>query len=382
MAALLSIAGACVFGLLIAVGGCGAFVWFYNRVLSKMHESVMKKVVALATLPLGCVAGLVGGFRLVGSDALAVERCVWMVGLLAGLVLVGRYARIGAIKGRLARDSRFVRPRLAIPPAVCWEGLRPHWKPFLWLLRPVNCVGKLRIHRRRVRVPGLPPEFEGYRIVHLTDMHIHKTLTQAWYDGMVDEALAWRPDVLLYGGDFISKPDQISRIPGIMKRLAAPDGVYAVRGNHDFWKSPQRIARLARECGMRLLSNQGVVLRRGVAELALMGVEAPYVPMTGADRDRMERLPRSRIGLVHAPEGFAVAAELGCALAFGGHTHGGQVRLPLFGTTVSSTAAGPMVAEGVGLWGEMLTLTSHGQGSFFPLRFLCPPEIVVVELTQ
>ncbi|MCB2156743.1 metallophosphoesterase [bacterium] len=380
MSVLANILGICIVGLLIAVAACGTFVWFYNRMLSRMHESVTKKVVALATLPLGCLAGLVGGCRMVLSTPAGAERWVWLVGLAAGIGLVLRYTRVSLFKRQYARGSRFERPRLPVPSAIDWTGLRPHWKPFLWMLQPVNCVGDLRIHRRVVEVRDLPPEFDGYRIVHLTDMHIHKTLTPQWYDGVIDEAHAWKPDLLLYGGDFISKHPQIPRIPGIMSRLGAPDGVYYVRGNHDFWKAPQRIARLAEQCGMKLLSNQAVVLRRGAAALTLIGVESPYIPMTGTDRDALAQLPRPRIGLVHAPEGYADAAALGCVVALAGHTHGGQVRLPLFGTTVSSTAAGPIAAEGPGRWGDMLTLTSHGQGSFFPLRFLCPPEIIVVDL--
>lgn len=365
-------------GFLVAVAACGAFVWFYNRALALMHESVLKKVLALTVLPLGCLVGVLAAWRL-AAGAGGAEGGAWRTAAAAGALVAVRMAVAGRRHAVLSRGSAMEARR---PPfeALNAPGLKPWARAALWILRPLNGVGRLRIHRRRIPVPGLPREFHGYRIVHLTDWHIHKTLRPDWYRFLASETRRLRPDLVLYGGDFISKPEFVPAIPRFMRLLEAPDGVWFVRGNHDFWKSPQRIARLARAAGMRLLGNEGVALRRGGAEVGLVGIEAPWVPLTQADRDALDRLPRPRIALVHTPDVFGEAARLGCAVALAGHTHGGQVRLPLFGTTVSGCASGPHRASGIARIGDMLAITSNGQGAFFPLRFRCPPEVICLEL--
>ncbi|MDK2971260.1 MAG: uncharacterized protein PWP23_1015 [Candidatus Sumerlaeota bacterium] len=371
---------ALVCGLGVAVAVSGAFVWFYNRVFSRMREVWFKKFLSLALLPLGCLLGLLAAGRLAVGGPGGIEQTLWWLAGVTGWMLGVRYARVAREKHEHARGSRFERCRHLHIQAIDWEYL-PRWAaPLLRLVGPLNGVSRLRIHRRRIVLPDLDPAFDGYRIVHLTDFHIHPTLRMEWYDAVVDEAMRHEPDLILYGGDFISKPPFVPRIPRVMERLAAPDGVYYVRGNHDFWKGGSRVARQARAAGLRLLSNEGVVLKRGEAALSLLGFETPYVPLTAGEKQRLRALPAPRLGLVHTPDAFAEAAAAGCFLALAGHSHGGQVRLPLFGTTLSSTSSGPLLASGVGRLGAMLTITSNGQGAFLPLRVLCPPEIVLIEL--
>ncbi len=364
---------------LIAVGGCAIFVWVYNRTLAHLHESLAKKILAVGGLPLGVLGGAWHAGVVAGLPISSGSPWIWRA-----LTIIGGAAFVACLplsvwKARWMRASRF-RPAGPCPGGLYWRGLPAWGRPILRILAPLNQVTRLRIHRRDVVVPGLPSEFDGYRIVHLTDYHIHSTLSDEWYDHVAAEARALRPDTILFGGDFISKPKHIPRIPRIMRTLKAPDGVFFVRGNHDFWKGVRRITRSAESAGMRLLSNEGTVIRRGGSEIALLGFETPYVSLTGAERDALEALPRCRIGLVHMPEAFHDTAEFGCSVAFAGHTHGGQVRMPLFGTTISSTAMGPLYASGVGQLGDMVTITSNGQGAFFPLRVMCPPEVLLVVL--
>lgn len=365
----------------VAVAGSALFVWFYNRVLAGLREVWFKKFISLAVLPLGVLLGLAGFARFVFSDPAGFESWTWGLSALAGWAVVVRYSLVSLRWNRLQKDS--VYQSVPCPGGgIQWVELNRFQRCVLIPARPVNEAEDLRLHRRRVPIAGLPAEFEGYRIVHLTDFHIHQSMRADWYRHVVKQALALAPDLILFGGDFISKPPNIPRIPEIFAPLEAPDGVLFVRGNHDFWRSPRRIARLAESAGMRLLENEGIEIRRGRAVIALIGLETPYVPISPAEREALRRLPTPRIVLVHTPDAFAEAARLGGALAFAGHTHGGQVRLPLFGTTISSIAAGPLFTSGFGRLGNMTTVTSNGQGAFLPLRYRCPPEIVVAELTR
>jgi len=359
---------------LCAVALNAAFVWFYNRALSRMHESDLKKFVALCGLPLGTIAGALLAWRAPLSPVVLA-----LAGMGAGITLW--YALVAMEHRRMARGARVERLRPA-GDAVNWRKLSAWARPIMRAPAPLNDVSTLRVITREVAVRGLPPAFDGYRIVHLTDIHIHKTLRDEWFRAVLDEAQAREPDVLLFGGDFISKWPFVPRVEEFFAGITAPDGVWFVRGNHDFWKSPQRLARLARRCGMRLLSNEGATISRDGRCISLVGLESPYVAVSQPERDALGRLPHPRVALVHNPEAFAEASALGCVLALAGHTHGGQVRLPLFGTTLSGTSAGPRLASGAARVGRMLAITSTGQGAFFPFRFLCPPELHVIVLRR
>ncbi|MEQ8822000.1 MAG: metallophosphoesterase [Sumerlaeia bacterium] len=371
---------------LASVALCGAFVWFYNRALCRMHESLIKKVMALVLLPGGCLLGLWVGWILTRDQATTAADpcdCPWLGYLPTwGAFICLAYGITGFQKWRLARPSTLERLP-PFEPGINWAAMTGWRGVLLRILAPINGVTRLRIHRRELWIEDLPAAFDGYKIVHVTDFHIHKTLTFDWFDYVVDRANGEAPDLMLYGGDFISKPPHIPDIPRVMSRLSAPDGVWFVRGNHDFWRSPHRITRLARESGMRLLDNRAVTIARGAQAIALIGIEDPYVRLRPEDLRELSRgLPPVRIGMVHAPDAFVQAEALGCQVAIAGHTHGGQIRLPFFGTTISSTAAGSLVASGPGRVGDMLTITSNGAGAFMPLRVLCPPEMVVLTLRR
>lgn len=366
-------------GFLCGVAGCGAAAWIYNRHLTRMHESVLKKVVALSLLPAGCVLALLWTAKLAllgGGDG---ERLAFLTIALAGAAVCARQFHCEFARRRRMRASR-VAGAPARFDAIDWRNIKPRGARILRLLAPVNRVGRLRAHHREIAIAGLPIEFDGYRIAHLTDAHIHKTLRRAWFRHAGRTAMRWNPDLVLFGGDFISKQAHAPDIAWFASQLSAPDGVAFVRGNHDFWKAPRRSVRDARASGWTLLDNRGLVLDRGGARMAVVGIESPWSPPTLGDWAAFASLPAARIGLVHTPDAFGDARRAGCAFAIAGHTHGGQIRLPLFGTVLSGCAAGPGLCDGPGRLGGMETITSRGFGAFFPLRVLCPPEIHLLTL--
>lgn len=182
-----------------------------------------------------------------------------------------------------------------------------------------------------VRIENLPAAFDGYRVLQLTDLHASRLFPAAWVRAVVERSLASGADLIVVTGDFIdgtpaARRDDVEPLRG----LSAPDGVWAVTGNHEYifgakaWRA--RIADL----GICVLANEHAVLRRGNAELVLAGVEDRSAPRGGSRHDLDAALAGAPPGapillLDHQPGEARQAAARGVALQLSGHTHGGMI---------------------------------------------------------
>src|SRR5438132_3136304 len=133
----------------------------------------------------------------------------------------------------------------------------------------------LELNALDVRIPDLSREFCGFRIVQLSDFHCSRQVTPEYLSQAVDLALSQKPDLVVLTGDFVHKGYRyINAVAACLSRLAAPLGVYAVLGNHDFsvrnalgFRRHRHLHRavaaaLSRH-GIRVLENESVCLRRG-----------------------------------------------------------------------------------------------------------------------
>ncbi|KQN04176.1 metallophosphoesterase [Sphingomonas sp. Leaf25] len=182
-------------------------------------------------------------------------------------------------------------------------------------------------------VPGLSSEFDGYRLVQLTDLHISRLFPGGWTRAVVDRANAAGADLIVVTGDFIDGSVAMRRSDvAPLADLRAPDGVYAIPGNHEYFFDYGDWMRHLTGLGMRMLPNAHTVLRRGDAQLVLAGVtdlSAPGVGQAGPDLDAA--LAGSPAGvpvllLDHQPKEARRAAARGVAVQLSGHTHGGMIR--------------------------------------------------------
>jgi predicted MPP superfamily phosphohydrolase len=382
----MTIAIAAALAALDAIGIAGALVWFYNRTLADLHESVFKKAVALGCLPAACVAGAALGVASVRPDATGHPLHFLQALLLPLAIATLRQAHAQwRIDRRDAHAARLTpKPMRRPAEAIDRAALSATERALLRLAAPVNGATDLQLREYEIAFPELPAELDGYRIVHITDIHIHRFLSRAYLDHAIATANAAGGDTILFGGDAITRAKHIPRIAETMAPLRARDGVYAVRGNHDYWTRPGAVAAQLAAAGIRTLANEAAIITRGGGRLAIIGIEAPYLPLTPRMAAALGEECRGafRIALVHTPLAFPRAAECGAALALAGHTHGGQVRLPFFGSTLSSQPLGPGYTRGLHRWRSMKTIVSAGVGAFFPVRVNCPPEVVAVTLRR
>ncbi|MCL5961641.1 MAG: metallophosphoesterase [Chloroflexi bacterium] len=245
---------------------------------------------------------------------------------------------------------------------------------------------------------------ERLTILHLSDLHIRKpdpSMTR-W----LEPIFALKPDLTIMTGDFIEFDSGTDFCAELVSRLSSRLGIYGVLGNHDhFYRrsslvsqivnavrnvinftdhSPNDVPALVRklgEAGARMLINENVRLQIEGKTVWLAGVDDPI-----SERDNLpkalEGIQREdfTILLSHSPESIFAAEERGVDLVLAGHTHGGQVRLPFVGAVTSRTRHRVPIVGGAKRVGRAWLHVSPGLGASVPLRFLCPPEVTLIEL--
>ncbi len=235
-----------------------------------------------------------------------------------------------------------------------------------------------------IRVRGLAPAFDGYRIAFLTDPHLSPLVPRWWVERAVERTLALGADLILLGGDFVDDdPHYVSAIGDVLRPLRAPDGVYGVLGNHDHYVDAPGVRAQLAAAGVRELLNAFVIIRRGEAGLALAGLgdlQCDAVDFARALTGVDERVPR--VVVAHDPDVFGYWPEgLRLDLMLSGHTHGGQAWLPLIGPPFVPSQFGFRYLQGLIREGERQLYVSRGIGaSGVPIRWKCPPELTLAIL--
>ncbi|MFW6093005.1 MAG: metallophosphoesterase [Pseudomonadota bacterium] len=228
-----------------------------------------------------------------------------------------------------------------------------------------------------VRLRGLPDAFQGYRILHLSDLHIDVSDETA--HAIVAAVRELEYDVCVLTGDYrFRTTGELGATVHNMARLRAQldSHVYAILGNHD---SVLMVPELE-DMGIRVLMNEHVRLERGGAHVYLAGIDdAHFFGVENFEKALADVPPDAlTVLLSHTPEVYRQAAHCDVDLLLCGHTHGGQICLP-GGVPVILDARIPR-AFGRGAWryGPMLGYTSAGAGtSILEVRLNCPPEITV-----
>jgi predicted MPP superfamily phosphohydrolase len=192
-----------------------------------------------------------------------------------------------------------------------------------------------RLSERTVPVVGLPAAFDGYTIVHLSDLHLGPLLDRRYLARALDRAASLGADLVCITGDIVDSrhADLDAWIPEL-RRLAARDGVVAILGNHDQEADGDAVAdAIARHTSVRLLRDEVATIARGDETVCIVGLEHRRPPhLTRALGSLLASLPdrATPLLLVHHPDAFPEAVSAGIPLTLAGHTHGGQLAVPFF----------------------------------------------------
>jgi uncharacterized protein len=237
---------------------------------------------------------------------------------------------------------------------------------------------ELEITRTDVPVTGLPPSLEGLRIGLLTDVHRSQLVPDQDVDTAVTLVMNERPDLIVLGGDYVTWGDRRFVVPAAeaLARLTAPQGVFGILGNHD---DDHDMPAALMKNGVQMLKDARTRLTIKHEALDLVGIRFwTKRPSDIATLTRGAGAGAATILLAHDPRRLAEAAGLGIPLVLSGHTHGGQVVLPLVGAVAARKF--PVVA-GIGRRDRTTMFVSRGIGTIYvPVRVNCPPEVAVLTL--
>lgn len=245
---------------------------------------------------------------------------------------------------------------------------------------------KVEVNRLNIALSGLDEPFDGYRIVQISDLHADRWMTPSRLRSLARMVNALEPDLIAITGDLVTDPatGRKPELADALGELTAPDGSVAVLGNYDYVAGGDVVRELLDRAGVRELANDMYTLRRAQSSLHIAGVDDIWHRRARLDLV-LQRMPAdgAAILLAHEPDFADVAAATGrFGLQISGHTHGGQVRLPLAGP-VLRPRHGRVYHAGLYHVGGMLHYTNRGLGMFPPrLRFRCRPEITVFTLNS
>lgn len=275
---------------------------------------------------------------------------------------------------------------------------------------------QLELVNQDIYLESLPNAFHDYRVGFLSDIHLAKCTSPQ----LIRTAVSWlqdqKPDLILLGGDFIWLNDEVfssglfagqdgslglhfersfeesqtlgrllfAEVAQLLSRLKAPDGVFAIYGNHDRWVDGVACKRVFLNEGIRILVNEVVLIQRGECTLHICGIDdlwtgSPMIPALPMQKAAAE----TRLILCHNPDFLSYLLEqtsFQFDLGLAGHTHAGQIKLPGIGALHCNISDHRLI-EGLYRHPRAQSYTSRGIGVVgIPVRLNCPPEVAILRL--
>jgi len=242
----------------------------------------------------------------------------------------------------------------------------------------------LQLEEMSISFADLPPAFDGFRILFLTDLHLDGV--HGLTDALIAHLKGLDVDLCLLGGDLRMKlygpvAPALRRLKRLLPHIRAPYGVFGVLGNHDCIEMVPDLE----EAGIMMLINDSEAVEKEGQVLWLIGLDDPHYYRTNDEAAAFRNVPHGAFAilLAHSPEAYQEAAIRGARLYLCGHTHAGQIRRPGHGPIYTNSHAPRSTAEGNWSHHGMTGYTSRGVGaSGVPLRFNCPGEITVINLRR
>jgi predicted MPP superfamily phosphohydrolase len=248
--------------------------------------------------------------------------------------------------------------------------------------------GRLVVHEQTIQIDNWPPQLDGLRIAVISDLHVdNRFITEKKLRTIVSRTNQLQPELIVILGDYIAGSGRTTErvepevFGPILKDFRAPLGVYSVLGNHDWWYSGAKVRKALEQNGIKVLENESAKVDARGTSFWLVGLADLWTrPQRIADTVAAVPEGQAVIALTHNPDIFPNVPQR-VQLVVAGHTHGGQVRLPIIGPVISSSEYGNRWVQGHVFENNHHLFVTTGIGtSIVPVRFGLPPEIVILTL--
>ncbi|GIM28725.1 phosphoesterase [Clostridium polyendosporum] len=253
----------------------------------------------------------------------------------------------------------------------------------------------LKITRIKLSFDKLPKSFNGYKIVHLSDLH-GKTFGRS-NNKLISTINKEKPDLIVITGDLVDvryfNDNETINFLDQIKQIAP---IYYVTGNHELAKGRfTQLEKILKKKGVKILRNSTDMIKKNTEVIALIGIDDPILTdVTDNNINRkllsmkLEKLLKStqqstfKVLLSHRPEQFSLYAEYNIDLTFTGHAHGGQIRLPFTdGLIAPNQGFLPKYTSGKYTLNNSTMIVSRGLGNgSIPIRLFNRPEVIVTTL--
>lgn len=238
----------------------------------------------------------------------------------------------------------------------------------------------LQIRHNEVVLNHLPKLFDGFTLLHITDLHLD--MDPGYPSALIHQLKSLNYDICVMTGDFRARTfgdysAALHALDNVCTHIKHP--IYAVLGNHD----TIRMVPAMEDMGIQMLINETIALQREDATLYMAGIDDPHFFQLDNIQKAAEDIPSgaASVLLSHSPEPYRKAAHAGFDVMLSGHTHGGQICLPGGFALMNNADCPRRYCRGAWQYHTMQGYTSVGSGaSVVGVRYNCPPELVLHRL--
>jgi predicted MPP superfamily phosphohydrolase len=291
-------------------------------------------------------------------------------------------------------------------------GLSTQWMCMV----PINQVLNLSVEKKRIAVPQLTKAHEGLTIAHISDLHMTGRIDRDFFRLVAEEVNALEPDIIVLTGDIIENDACRPWLADSLGRMQSRFGKFFILGNHDLFVDSTQTRGMLTEMGWIDFGSRSQLVALHGSPVLVAGNELPWFspaadlpidePAGSAKSEKANGNPGQlqaadhsenadlsdnvnlsekgplRILLAHSPDQFPWCCQRNIDLVLAGHTHGGQICLPLLGPVACPCIYGTRYAQGVFQQGNTVMHVTRGISGETPFRWNCPPELALLELVR
>jgi len=229
-------------------------------------------------------------------------------------------------------------------------------------------------------IKNLAPTFDNFTITQISDLHCDKKNAIDRLGQAVDIVNAEKSDIVVITGDYFTSDEEMKKhlwdCGNIISNIKSRYGVFSVMGNHDYWVNYNILRSMLEKKGVEILDNRNVAIKKDGKSFSLVGLASLWMGKMDTAKAFLNIPNIPKIVVTHNPDTAIYIDQYDPDIMICGHTHGGQIRIPLYGPVVNYTRIGKKYAMGLNKYKNTMMYTNRGIGTYWiDARFYCLPEI-------